>query len=51
MRVSISGETMENILNYLAEQPFKDVIKLWNEIQKDLKPIEDKPESDDAEAV
>lgn len=44
MRISISKETLEKVVKYLALQPFKDVVGLISEIEKDAIVIEDNTE-------
>ena len=37
MRYTIDQKLLENMLNYLADRPYKDVAQLLAEVQKDIK--------------
>ena len=44
-RFSIDQKVLEDMLNYVIEQPYREVAQLIANVQRDIKPIvEDQPE-------
>lgn len=41
MRLSIDEKLLNKIANYLGTKPFQEVFQLVQEIQQDIKPIDD----------
>ena len=46
MRLSIDEKLLNKLVNYIGTKPFQEVFQLINEIQNDIKPIEEKPEQE-----
>ena len=46
MRLSIDDKLLNKLVNYIGTKPFQEVFQLINEIQNDIKPIEEKPEQE-----
>ena len=40
MKFEISQEVLEKVVNYLATQPYREVVQLIAEINQGIKPIE-----------
>ena len=41
MQYSIDGSLLQELLNYLAQRPYSEVVNLINGIQQSAKPIEE----------
>jgi len=39
MRLSVDQDVLQKVVDYLVQQPFKDVVTLINLINQDIKPI------------
>lgn len=48
-RYSLSGETINAVINYMATQPYKEVSRLIALVDQDIKPIEDPEPEPEAE--
>lgn len=48
-RYSLSGETINAVINYMATQPYKEVSQLIALVDQDIKPIEEEPEEEKQE--
>ena len=46
MRLSIDEKLLNKLVNYIGTKPFHEVFQLINEIQNDIKPIEEKIEEE-----
>jgi len=47
MRISLSKQVFEAIMNLIATRPLKEVIQLWTEVQKDMQMIQEEPAKDE----
>ena len=43
MKLTIDQEVLQKVVDYLVQQPFKDVAPLINQINQSVKPIENEP--------
>ena len=41
MRLSVDQDVLQKVVDYLVQQPFKDVVTLINLINQDIKPIQE----------
>lgn len=52
MKFSIEKKTIDEIVNYLAQKPFREVVHLMKMLNEDCKPMEDiKKEDPPAQGV
>lgn len=41
MRLSIDQDVLQRVVDFLVQQPFKDVVSIINLINQDIKPIQE----------
>jgi hypothetical protein len=47
MKLSIEQEVLQKVVDYLVQQPFKDVAPLINLINQSVKPIQEEPKKEE----